>query len=663
MGSFSRRSARRSFRPGFEVLEARCTPATFAYNALKQSLTVKAAAGEQITISQDAAKPTGNLQVNSNLTPGIFNDPSGDTQFVKNLTVKIAAGAGAGTGQVIVNGANNLSVAGNFSVTTADTDGTELNFLTGGSIGKNLSFTSTATTATANDDISLAQVSVGGSVNLKLGSGNNVITTLELCTIGSNLTVTAKGGNDSVPNFEDNDVGGNATFNLGAGDNSLTTAGAPTAIGKNLSYTGTSGNDAIVTNAVDVGGRATFNVGAGTNNALVTNAAVSIGADLTYTGTSGSDAIVTNAAVDVGGRATFKVGAGSNALVTNAAVSIGADLAYTGTAGADTIVTNAAVDVGGRATFKVGAGGNALIANAALSTHLNFAYTGASGNDTIIFNGAVTVHGNLTANLGNGANFFGLTGGTVEGKMAVVGGGDTDNVTLEMLRVQKKLTVNLGDSTAAQTLSVVDSAALQGLALLGGNDDDTFDLAGLTVLGTTSIKTLAGNDTVNINNATNSADSFFSGPATIDTAAGNDTVRLETDTNGGTTNFGTKLSILGGAGNDDLFLARAPPRRCSSAARPRSTAAPAPTAGPTPWEWSSMTTAARSPAATAGDEPMVRSCGDHRFAPSSECLAPTFVTSAPAGGPGSSTAPRRAAGRCAAARSRRSGRGSLAPAR
>src|SRR5262249_40622946 len=83
-----------------EVLESRYTPASAVYNAVTASLTVNAAPGEQLTISQNATKPAGNLQVASNVNGIVFNNPAGNTRFVKNLTVKIAAGSGGGTGQV-----------------------------------------------------------------------------------------------------------------------------------------------------------------------------------------------------------------------------------------------------------------------------------------------------------------------------------------------------------------------------------------------------------------------------------------------------------------------------------------------------------------------------------------------------------------------------------
>src|SRR5262249_22347270 len=136
------RSRPRGARPAvlaLELLESRCTPATFAYSAATQSLTVNAVAGEQISVAQDANKPAGNVQVSSNLTPGVFNDPAGNTVFVKNLTVKIAGGAG-GPGQVSV-GAGVL-IAGNLVITSADAAGTAVSTAAGVLVGGSLSFTS-----------------------------------------------------------------------------------------------------------------------------------------------------------------------------------------------------------------------------------------------------------------------------------------------------------------------------------------------------------------------------------------------------------------------------------------------------------------------------------------------------------------------------------------
>jgi len=463
-----RRPVVRSFRPSIEALESRCTPATFVYNALTQSLSINAVAGEQITISQDFAKPTGNLQVSSNLTPGIFNDPTGNTVFVKNLSVKIAAGPG-GPGQVNISAGVNL--AGSFAITTADANGTALGVPAGGVIGGNLTFTSTATAATAADFFNLPNLLVGGSITLTMGSGNNTITSLAGSSVGTNLTVTGAGGNDTVMNFGNFKAGGNVVFNLGAGTNSLQTATntLPVEISKNFSYTGTTGDDTITTNTT-----------------LVIN-----------------------------GSATFNVGAGTNSLTSNSALVVGLGLTYTGTSGNDTIA------LGGLSLVNIGA--------------------------------------NLTCNLGNGSNTVtanALGGVTVQGKMSILGGTGVDNVTLQTLFISKTLSIDLGDSPAAQTLTLLGSQIGQGLSLVGGNNDDTFDLSKLTVLGSTSITTLAGYDTINIDNdnANGSGTSAFAGPTTLDTGAGNDTVRLETNSNGGKTTFGTVLSILGGADNDGLFL-------------------------------------------------------------------------------------------------------------
>jgi hypothetical protein len=163
----------------------------------------------------------------------------------------------------------------------------------------------------------------------------------------------------------------------------------------------------------------------------------------------------------------------------------------------------------------------------------------------------VSIGGDLTCHLGNGTNAVNITPGSVSvmGSVSILGGTGVDNVTLAVLDVHKKLTVNLGDSPSAQTLNVLNFVRVfQGLSLQGGNNSDTFDLTGLIVLGTTSITTLGGDDTVNL------SDSFFNGSTTIDAGAGNDTVLLQSDLRSGATSFGTSLTILGGAGNDALFL-------------------------------------------------------------------------------------------------------------
>lgn len=512
MRLLSRRFTVRSFRPSIEPLECRYAPATFAYNAVTQSLSIKAVAGEQIKIIQDANKPTGNLEVSSNQTPVIFNDPAGNTVFVKNLSLKITAGPG-GPGQVTLSAG--VNIAGNFAITTADPGGTSLNALSGVSIGGNLTFTSTATATAAADFFNLPNLQTGGSVTLTMGSGNNTVTSLGNAIIGANLGITGAGGNDTVMNFSGN-VGGSATFNFGAGTNSLTVIAPGPRIGKSFSYTGTTGNDTVtLTNGFLIGGKATFNVGAG-NNALNTtgNGILAVGLNMTYTGTTGDDTITFDGPLNCLGSVTVNVGGGTNTFTNSLFVDIGLNFIYNGTSGDDNI---------------------------------NLANNSSS---------SVTVRGNLICTLGNGTNAVTVNGSfaIVEGKLSILGGTGVDNVTIQNLFVSKTLSIDLGNSMAGQMLLLLSCQVGQGLFLMGGNNDDTFNLSTLNVLGTTAITTLAGNDTLEIDNAIDEGDSAFAGPTTLDTGAGNDTVKLETDTSGGKMSFGTKLTILGGTDNDDLFL-------------------------------------------------------------------------------------------------------------
>ena len=83
----------------------------------------------------------------------------------------------------------------------------------------------------------------------------------------------------------------------------------------------------------------------------------------------------------------------------------------------------------------------------------------------------------------------------------------------------------------------------------GGSNVDRVFIDALLVHGTTTIKLLAGNDFVTID------DSAFLGTALFDSGADNDDFFIEVAVGQtGLTSFGGRLKILGGAGDDGFLL-------------------------------------------------------------------------------------------------------------
>ena len=446
-----------SLRP----LEDRAVPATFSYSAALQKLTVTAAQGDQIVVTQLNNQPTGYIGVAAGATPVFASDT--DKLPVRSLTV-VYSGVDAGSLTV----ENGVALGGNLVVA-----GARLNqFLTlGGVIGGSLTYTATPG---AFDDVTVAGTArVGGALSLNTGGGDDVVR-LKGGWVMGNLSVTGGAGADIVEFAEDGDlaIGGSASIRLGDGVN--------------------------VVRGLGVG-------------RLVT-----VGGSFTYTGGIGNDTFrpdATGVSLRVSGDARFTFGSGRG-FDTNLAefegLSVGRNLTITGTAGADTISFTGPLQVGGGVTANLGIGQNTFTATGPASAiGTNFTYTALAGTDAITLD-SLTVGRNVSVNLGDGAgqSFTGGPGGlNVYGNLSVAAAGGADTVAIRKGYIGWNFSVNLGAGNDTVTLDDLSVAGLSTLDLGAGNDalnvETTAAAAGVTSFGSTvTVKAGDGNDTVNLSDDT-----------------------------------------------------------------------------------------------------------------------------------------------------------------
>ncbi|HVK10346.1 MAG TPA: hypothetical protein VM597_16385 [Gemmataceae bacterium] len=439
-------------------LEGRAVPATFAYSAALQKLTITAAQGDQIAVTQLNNQPTGYIGVAAGATPVFSSDT--DKAPVRSLTV-IFTGADAGSLTV----ETGVALGGNLVVA-----GARLNqFVTlNGVIGGSVTYTSTPG---AFDDITVAGTArVGGNLILAVNGGDDVVR-LKGGTVMGGLAVTGGAGADTVEFAADGDltIGGSAALRLGDGANVVRGLGVGrlVTVGGSLSYTGGTGNDAFRPDAAGVslrvGGdaRFTFGSGRGFDNNVAEFEGLSVGRNLTFTGTAGADAINVTGPLQVGGGVAANLGTGPNGFAaTGAGSTVGTTLTYAGQIGTDAVTLDN-LSVGRNVSVNLGDGANQ-------------SFTGGPGG--------LNVYGSLSVKAGSGADAVTIRKGYVGWNLSVNGGAGNDAVTLDDLAVAGLTTFDLGAGN--DTLAVETTAAATGVTSFGstvtvkaGDGDDTVNLS------------------------------------------------------------------------------------------------------------------------------------------------------------------------------------------
>jgi hypothetical protein len=487
------------------ALDDRITPATAAYSAVTQTLTIVAAQADQLVVSAVPNKPTGYLNVTETQANATVFNSTGKNQSVRVLVVRFGnTNTGSLTLDATTRIGGGLVVSGGTGVTTVDVAGT---------VGGNIIYTANPIQGLgAIDQVTLEPTaSVGGNVSLVLGDGPNLVR-LRGGTIRGNLGVSATTGNDTIQVTEAGDltVNGSVNFNLGDGNNTvLGMATHVIQVGGNFTYTGGVGNDTFDLDGsgtiLDVRGDARFTLGTPLGfDSNQANFEALYARNATFIGGAGADSVEVSGALGITSNLAVSLGNGENSFTSNLLGS-----------GANTI--------GGSFIYTGGANGDAVsLDNTTIGRNVNVSLGESFGSSVATFStgmhgpGPVTVYGNMTV----------TTGPTTD-----------SDVQLDRLYVGG------------------------GLTVLGGAGRNTVGMDDINVAGATLVSLGAGDNSLAIEQTPSNGGgplggtSTFGGTFTFNGGAGNDQVLLAVDNvSGQQIQFGSRVTLLGGGGNNSLFV-------------------------------------------------------------------------------------------------------------
>jgi hypothetical protein len=485
-------------RLALETLEARDTPATIAYNAALQTLTVTADSNDTLTVAQAAGRPAGFLTVNDG-TSTVFNA----TRFVKNLILDARADS-----------TSSVSLAAN--------------------------------------------TRLAGSLTVRGGGSSSAFTLGDGCSLGGGLTYFGSAGTDQASLGASCSVVGAVTLHLGAGGGQAQLRGR---LGS-LKVTGGSGDESISLAAaasLSIAGAAVFGLGAGTNT-VVTADPCQIGGSLTYTGGTGADTFQVGTAepLFVAGNLTLNLeppnGFGTNGMLLNS-LKVGGTVSIAGGKGTDTLTVGDDVFIAKDLIASLGAGRNTgTLAGGTAGTRVmgRLRWVGGAGEDRVSVSNLLVGRHLLVALGDNTAPVNGQgceVSGTVQvlGSVGITGGAQADIIQLDgAMFVERALTVN-GGASGPDVIQVLGGVRVSGATtLVTAAGNDLVEVNAALFLGTFTASTGAGNDTVRFDQ------SNVFGTTVINTAAGNDLIAIETLAQPNVSTFGSAVAFLGGTGDDVL---------------------------------------------------------------------------------------------------------------
>jgi hypothetical protein len=490
---------RPSFRPRLQTLEDRATPATAAYAALSQTLTIVAADGDQVSVAALAGSPTGYIQVSETQAGETVFDSAAKSQAVRNLVVKFA---GVDSGGFVLN--SGVQLGGNLSISGAKA--TQIVDLLG-TVGGYVRYTANILSAFDDIDVESSAV-IGRNLSINLGAGSNTVR-LKGGLIRGNLKIVGGVNDDSVDVTESGDVtvNGSAAIRLGDGTNRVKAIGLAKTlrVGANFSYVGGSGNDTFDMDgfggALEAGANARFVFGSPLvfDSNLGDFEALRAGRNIVFAGGVGNDTVIVTGAMEAGRNVSLRLGNGDNSFDSN----------------------------------QEGMGTNNIVGG--------FTYLGGLDGDIVSLDAINIGKANVSLGESGGATQAFSTGTknpagvTVYGDMKVTGGADTDAVILRRTYIGNKLSVMTLSGNDIVTIDDTDVAAATTIDM--GLGDDVLQAE------------MLGNDSGGaLTDATT-----FGGRVIIKAGDGNDAVRLSDDSDATTLiKFGARATFQGGLGNDTL---------------------------------------------------------------------------------------------------------------
>ena len=330
-----------------------------------------------------------------------------------------------------------------------------------------------------------AKMQLAGTVNINNDSGTD-INSITNVNIGTDLNVMKAGNGEGVLMIHGSKVAGNANVTSGGFDGSNTVViDLGSEVQGNFSITNNEGEDSFIASDATIFGNLSINNGAGdttTQIGMSAPGAIAVWGSVNVTNGEGYDKVFVNNAtlwqeldIDNGDGNTMvsfqssEVGKGNTA--SDAVISNGAGidtLEFTATKiRRDLTITNGmAADLfGSQSVFS----GTSRVGR-------NLTFNGDNGADTFNMNDGTTIAGNSTLNLFNSNNVVTLSGSTIQGVLAIIGGANRDEVTLtggtSGMRVEGDTNINL--NAGVDLLELLTGTELIGATNVdGGTEIDT----------------------------------------------------------------------------------------------------------------------------------------------------------------------------------------------
>lgn len=384
------------------------------------------------------------------------------------------------------------------------------------------------------DFLYATNLGVKGDVKLTLGADSALVAFAGASTvIGGDVTADYGTGGGSVDFFaESTSVKGTVTLKGGTGDDGATFGNAVT-IDKGLVVTDAGGGMAVAFHD------ATAVIGKGRGNQSIQ-----------FTGGSGDDSLeFIDGSASLKGGLEFEGGAGNDTFDVSAILRVGGDLSADGGTGSDVVnIVTDQLSVSHDVELSGGDGDDdlSLIAKS-LSIGHDLSIRGGNGSNLGTTFADGTIRGDVEFDMG-GADGTGdqtfLLGGFSGAVGALKIGGD--------LKVESDATdpTNAGYS---DYFSATDVTVGKDVSIRMGAVDSTVSLDNLFVDGALSIKTDAGNDTVDIERGGLTGPSIIDRIASIQLGDGDDILRIGRSSAAGSNDFvifGRGLLADGGAGTD-----------------------------------------------------------------------------------------------------------------
>lgn len=340
---------------------------------------------------------------------------------------------------------------------------------------------------------------IHGNVSLKVLAGSSQVDfgffVGNHLRIAGNLSLQTAAGNDQIRLTEDLTVGGQLSLKLGEGDNAVSSTGLKTFSLGSLAYTGGKGDDVLDLRGTigTIAGSVTTSLGSGGTNVVDVNPATSliIGGGFSYKGSTGNDLLfISGPRAEIHGAVNFTGLSGTNSLSLVPVLGRFGPITATGGAQTDLFTLGSfsggtvEITVLGKVSVNHSSGPSSLVVSD-VTHHGALSVANAGGTNMYIqdsqMNGPVTLKAT-----GNSISFFDISNTTFVGAFSLTTGGGADTVLLDastgtsrlnLFRSQSTISLGAGDDffRAGDTPVAPNQGNAFGgvLTVSGGSGTDT----------------------------------------------------------------------------------------------------------------------------------------------------------------------------------------------